>query len=107
MTALPQLPVQQDTTTCDGACGNPAAPAPRSTRKSCTLVDLAAGESARIVRVHIADALCRRRFAELGLAEGMKVTVNATGDTLMLTLAGARMALSGRCATEIQVLRLA
>jgi Fe2+ transport system protein FeoA len=70
------------------------------------LSELAAGETGRIMRVAMADTGCRKRFAELGLAEGMKVTVAGTGDTLMLILGTARMGLSSRCADEITVMRV-
>jgi Fe2+ transport system protein FeoA len=78
-------------------------------RKGLKLTDLAVGETVRILRVSIEDTGCRKRFAELGLAEGMKVTVTSTGDTLMLVIGGVngtRMGLAARCAQEILVARL-
>lgn len=76
-------------------------------RKGLKLSDLRAGETGRVVRLAFPDPGCRKRFAELGLAEGMKVTVTATGDTLMLLLGGSRMGLAARCAEEIFVVRTA
>jgi Fe2+ transport system protein FeoA len=85
----------------------PAAVAPPTTaRKSLRLSDLRSGETARILRVQMEDGGCRKRFAELGLAEGMKVTVTGTGDTLMLALGGSRMGLAARCAEQILVVRV-
>ncbi|MGN6366962.1 MAG: FeoA family protein [Phycisphaerae bacterium] len=83
----------------------PHSPVP-SARKSLRLSDLKEGETGRILRVSIAEAGCRKRFAELGLAPGMKVTVTGTGDTLMLVLGGSRMGLASRCAEEITVVRV-
>ena len=80
-------------------------PAPACAR-TCMLSDLQDGQSARIVRVDMPDLGCRKRFAELGLAAGMMVTVNGTGDTLMLALGGGRMGLARRCAQCITVLRV-
>jgi Fe2+ transport system protein FeoA len=86
-----------------------SAPAPveirKPLRKGLKLSDLRDGETGRVVRLAFPDAGCRKRFAELGLAEGMKVTVTATGDTLMLLLGGSRMGLAARCAEEIFVVR--
>ena len=79
--------------------------APKS-RKSLRLSDLREGETARIVRVSIAEQGCRKRFAELGLAAGMKVTVVGTGATLMLIIGGSRMGVAARCADEISVVRV-
>ena len=84
------------------------APAARSpVRKGLRLSDLRSGETGRVVRLGFPDAGCRKRFAELGLAEGMKVTVATTGDTLMLVVGGSRMGLAMRCAEEIFVARTA
>lgn len=86
----------------------PAAPEiKKPVRKGLKLSDLRAGETGRVVRLAFPDAGCRKRFAELGLAEGMKVTVTATGDTLMLLIGGSRMGLAARCADEIFVARVA
>jgi Fe2+ transport system protein FeoA len=76
-----------------------------ATRRMVRLTELAAGESGRVVRVETADVGCRRRFAELGLAEGMTVKVQSAGETLMIALGCGRMALAGRCACEVWVLR--
>ncbi len=85
----------------------PAAPGTRpSVRKGLRLTDLQSGETGRILLVAMCDASCRKRFAELGLAEGMKVTVASTGDTLMLIIGGSRMGLASRCADEIFVSRV-
>ena len=88
----------------------PAPHAPETTRpsvrKGLRLIDLQAGETARIIRVSLADTSCRKRFAELGLAEGMKVTIASTGDTLMLIIGGSRMGIASRCADEIFVSRM-
>lgn len=95
------------------ATQNPSRPAAASrpaTRKSLRLTDLHAGETARVLRVNLTDTACRKRFAELGLAEGMKVTVASTGDTLMLILgggSGSRMGVAARCADDILVSRVA
>jgi Fe2+ transport system protein FeoA len=75
-------------------------------RKSLRLSDLREGETGRVVRVSIPEQGCRKRFAELGLAPGMKVTVAGTGDTLMLIIGGSRMGLAARCAEEISVVRV-
>ena len=83
----------------------PHAPTPAA-RKSLRLSDLKEGETGRILRVSIPDTGCRKRFAELGLATGMKVTVTGTGDTLMLVIGGSRMGLAARCAEEITVVRV-
>jgi Fe2+ transport system protein FeoA len=80
---------------------------PKPTRKGLRLSDLRSGETARVVRLAFPDAGCRKRFAELGLAQGMKVTVASTGDTLMLIIGGSRMGLAARCADEIFVARTA
>lgn len=77
-----------------------------SARKGLRLTDLRSGEMARILRVAMNDHGCRKRFAELGLAEGMKVTVASTGDTLMLIVGGSRMGIAARCAEAIHVSRL-
>ncbi len=79
--------------------------APRPARRLLTLADLAPGDTARVVRVSLADPGCRRRFAELGLGEGMALTVTAAGDTMILALGSGRMAVAQRCAREISVLR--
>jgi Fe2+ transport system protein FeoA len=76
-------------------------------RKGLRLTDLHPGETARVLRVNLPDSACRKRFAELGLAEGMKVTVAATGNTLMLILGGSRMGIAARCADDILVSRIA
>lgn len=78
----------------------------RPGRKMVTLADLQAGETGRVVRVDLKDAGCRRRFAELGLGEGMKVSVTAGGETMIVALGGGRMAVGERCAREIWVLRV-
>src|SRR5437762_2247211 len=87
----------------------PAAPAPaKRTHKGLLLTDLRAGESARITRMTLADTGCRKRFAEMGLAEGMKVHVVSTGDTMMVALGsgtGSRIAVAARCAETIFVIR--
>jgi Fe2+ transport system protein FeoA len=80
----------------------------RSPRKGLRLTDLRDGETARVVRLSLPDSGCRKRFAELGLAEGMKVTVasGAGADTMMLIVGGSRMGISGHCAAEIHVIRV-
>ena len=86
----------------------PAAPvSPRQrARKGLRLTDLQAGDSCRVVRITLEDGGCRKRFAELGLAEGMKVSVLSTGDTLLLAIGGSsRMAIAARCAEAIHVIR--
>jgi Fe2+ transport system protein FeoA len=75
-------------------------------RKGLRLSDLHAGETVRVLRLAFPDVGCRKRFAELGLAEGMKVTVASTGDTMMLIIGGSRMGLAARCADEILVSRI-
>ena len=77
-----------------------------SIRKGLRLSDLKAGDTARILRLAFPDPGCRKRFAELGLAEGMKVTLAATGDALILVLGGSRMGIAARCADEIFVSRI-
>jgi Fe2+ transport system protein FeoA len=81
---------------------SPATPA----RKSLRLSDLKKGDTGRILRVSIPESGCRKRFAEMGLAPGMKVTVTGTGDTLMLVIGSSRMGLAARCAEEILVVRV-
>ncbi len=87
-----------------------ALPAPKtvrpSVRKGLRLTDLHVGDTARILRLAFPDPGCRKRFAELGLAEGMKVTLTATGDTLLLIVGGSRMGLAARCADEIFVSKI-
>ena len=82
-----------------------AAPVRAPARKGLRLNDLRVGETGRIVRVAMADAGCRKRFAELGLAEGMKVSVATTGDSLVLIVGGSRMGVAARCAEQIFVAR--
>ncbi|HVT80695.1 MAG TPA: FeoA family protein [Phycisphaerae bacterium] len=85
----------------------PLAPAGKpARRKGLRLTDLRAGETVRILRVAIEESGCRKRFAELGLAEGMKVTIASTGDTLMLIIGGSRMGIASRCAEAILVSRI-
>ena len=86
----------------------PDAPAPArpQTRKGLRLTDLHPGDTARVLRVSLSDTACRKRFAELGLAEGMKVTVAGTGDTMMLIIGSSRMGIGARCADEIFVSRV-
>ena len=84
----------------------PASPSAPAARKSLRLSDLKEGETGRILRVSIPESGCRKRFAEMGLAPGMKVTVTGTGDTLMVVIAGSRMGLASRCAEEISVVRV-
>ena len=79
---------------------------PKGARKSLSLRDLKPGETGRILRVQMGDAGCRKRFAELGLAEGMRVTVTGQGDTLMVLVGGSRMGLAARCAEQIHVVRV-
>ena len=83
----------------------PAAVRP-SVRKGLRLSDLQSGETARVLRLAFPDTGCRKRFAELGLAEGMKVTVLNSGDNMMLSVGGSRMGLAQRCADEIFVTRI-
>ncbi len=87
----------------------PSAPRQPSLHNGVLLTDLRPGESARVTRVALTDTGCRKRFAELGLTEGMKVTVTATGDTLLLILGsgrGTRMGIAARCADEVFVSRI-
>jgi len=86
----------------------PSAAPVRALRKGLRLTDLRDGETGRVVRLSLPDSGCRKRFAELGLAEGMKVTVASGGgaDTMMLIVGGSRMGISGRCAAEIHVIRV-
>lgn len=74
--------------------------------KVCKLSELEAGQTARILRVGLPELGCRKRFAELGLATGMSVTVTTTGDTMMLALGGGRMGLAKRCADCISVMKI-
>jgi len=74
-------------------------------RKGLRLTDLKAGETGLIT--HVSDEVgCRKRFAELGLAQGMKVSVATGGETLMLIVGSSRMAIAARCAEAISVSRL-
>src|SRR4051812_2570838 len=79
------------------------APAAGKAHKTLRLTDLKAGETARVVRLSLDDQGCRKRFAELGLVEGMRVTVTSTGDTLMLMIGQSRMGVAARCAEAIHV----
>ena len=87
-----------------------APPVRPSIRKGLRLSDLQPGDTARVLRLAFPDTGCRKRFAELGLAEGMKVTVVSTGDALMLIVGngggGSRMGLAARCADEIFVTKI-
>jgi Fe2+ transport system protein FeoA len=86
----------------------PVQEAPKKQHKGLRLTDLRAGETVRISRLTLADTSCRKRFAEMGMAEGMKVTVIATGETLMLAMGtggSSRMAVAARCAETIYVVR--
>ncbi len=71
------------------------------------LSQLRPGETARIVRVGVSDQGCRKRFAELGIAEGARVTVSSCGECMMVQLGCTRMGLACRCAEDITVMRLA
>jgi Fe2+ transport system protein FeoA len=88
-----------------GDAGAAAKAAPVA-RKGLRLSDLRAGETGRVLRLTFADAGCRKRFAELGLAEGMKVTVSGTGETMMLLVGTSRMGMAARCADQILVSRV-
>jgi Fe2+ transport system protein FeoA len=77
-----------------------------ASRKGLRLSDLQPGETVRVLRLALPEMGCRKRFAELGLAEGMKCTLLSGGDTLMLLIGGSRMALASRCADEIFVSRI-
>ncbi len=84
---------------------------PKAHRKAastriCTLADLQSGETGRIIRVEMPDVGCRKRFAELGLASGMTVTVTGGGDTILLAIGGARMGLGRNCAMQITVMKI-
>ena len=81
-------------------------PAPKH-KKLVSLADLQSGEEARILRVAIDDSLCRRRLAELGIAEGMLICVTGEGDTMMLAMGASRFGLARSCAQRIQVMRKA
>lgn len=80
--------------------------APATAKKGLRLSDLKPGDSARVIRLALPDTGCRKRFAELGLAEGMRVSVVGTGTTLMLAVGTARMALACRCADDILVMKV-
>jgi Fe2+ transport system protein FeoA len=85
----------------------PVTDSPATTkRKGLRLNELEVGETARILKVQMADGGCRKRFAEMGLAEGMKVTVASTGDAVLLIVGGSRMGVAARCAEEIIVARI-
>lgn len=71
-----------------------------------TLDQLSVGDTGRIIRLSLPDHGCRKRFAEMGLAEGCKVTVVGGGDTLLLAIGASRMALAQRCAQYVTVLKL-
>jgi Fe2+ transport system protein FeoA len=70
------------------------------------LSQLKTGETGRIVRVGGSDAGCRKRFAEMGLAEGMKVTMSGAGESVMLLVGNTKLALACRCAEDILVIRV-
>lgn len=86
----------------------PDAPIPaHRSHNGLRLTDLHAGQSARITRVGMLDANCRKRLAELGIAEGSRITVvGNSGGQIMLQLGGSKMALGVGCAAEISVLQL-
>ena len=85
---------------------NPTSACRPAVRKGLRLSDLRDGETGRVLRLAFPDAGCRKRFAELGLAEGMKVTVATAGETMMLIIGGSRMGIAARCADEIVVSRV-
>lgn len=82
------------------------APAAAKT-KMIKLSQLQPGETGRIVRVGVSDHGCRKRFAELGIAEGARVTVTSCGECLMVQLGCTRMGLACRCAEDITVMKMA
>ena len=84
----------------------PEAPRKAARSRICALADLQSGETGRIIRVEMPDVGCRKRFAELGLAAGMMVTVTGGGDTLLLAIGGARMGLGRTCARQITVMKI-
>lgn len=79
----------------------------KSSARVIKLSQLQPGESARIVRVAVSDHGCRKRFAELGIAEGARVTVTSCGECVMVQLGCTRMGLACRCAEDITVMKLA
>ncbi len=72
----------------------------------CRLSDLQSGDTGRIVRVEMPDVGCRKRFAEMGLAAGMAITVTAGGDTMLIAVGGSRMGLGRHCAQQITVMKI-
>ncbi len=86
--------------------GSPAHKTVAPSRKGLRLSDLSSGETGRVLRLTFADAGCRKRFAEMGLAEGMKVTVSTAGETMMLVVGGSRMGMGARCADQILVAKV-
>jgi Fe2+ transport system protein FeoA len=79
---------------------------PAKSSRICRLSDLQSGDTGRIVRVEMPDVGCRKRFAELGLAAGMAVTVTGGGDTMLLAIGGSRMGLGRHCAQQITVMKI-
>jgi Fe2+ transport system protein FeoA len=69
------------------------------------LDELAIGQRGRIVQVKLSEAGCRKRMAELGIAEGAKVEVISSGESIMLALGTSRIAISRRCASAIVIIR--
>lgn len=69
------------------------------------LDELAVGQRGRIVQVKLSEAGCRKRMAELGIAEGAKVEVISAGESIMLALGTSRIAISRRCAASIIIIR--
>jgi len=77
----------------------------KEVKRATLLADLSAGEEGLILRVTLQDAPCRRRLAELGIAEGMVVAVAGAGETMMLALGSSRFGLARSCASHIEVMR--
>ena len=84
----------------------PEPPAPTARKSGLRLTDMSVGQSCRILRIGRLDSSCRKRLAELGVAEGMRVTLAGnSGGQVMLQIGGAKMALGEGCASEIHVMR--
>lgn len=75
-------------------------------KKLVKLSELDVGAKGRVVRVDLSDLGCRRRFAEMGISEGMMVSVVTSGDTMILGIGGGRMGVSAQCASQVTVLRM-
>ncbi len=78
-----------------------------ASRRGLRLTDLQVGETVRVLRVAMKDLGCKKRLAEMGVAEGMRIKlVSKAGGQVMIQVGGAKMGLGEGCASEISVMRV-